>query len=148
LLALCVAKVVKASDLLILDGQLGAGKTFFVRALCRAMGLDSRIRVTSPTFALVHEIATHPRLCHADLYRLTTRRDVLALGLLERRDEGDLVIAEWGRPWLDALGGDGLVFEFACEPRVVSLRATGPRSSVMQQEMMRLQARELQRQSL
>jgi tRNA threonylcarbamoyladenosine biosynthesis protein TsaE len=136
-LAASLSKVVKSSDLVILDGQLGAGKTFFVRALCRALGLDSRIRVTSPTFALVHEIATKPRLCHADLYRLNTRRDVLGLGLCERRDEGELVIAEWGGPWLEPLGGDGLLFEFACDPREVRIRSTGSRSVAMLQELLR-----------
>lgn len=136
-LAVALSKVLKPSDLVILDGQLGAGKTFFVRALCRALGLDSRIRVTSPTFALVHEIATKPRLCHADLYRLNTRHDVLGLGLLERRDEGELVIAEWGSPWQEALGGDGLLFEFAVDPRAVCVRANGSRSAVMLQELLR-----------
>lgn len=127
-LAKSMATVIRSGDLMILDGQLGSGKTFFVRALCRALGLDERIRVTSPTFSLVHEIETRPRISHADLYRLNLRRDVLGLGLLERRDEGDLIIAEWGSPWVEELGGDGLVVSFLSEPRRVELRATGPRS--------------------
>ena len=135
-LARATAQVVRAGDLLILDGQLGSGKTFFVRALCRALGLDERIRVTSPTFALVHEIDTRPRISHADLYRLSSRRDVLGLGLLERRDEGDLVIAEWGSPWIDVLGGDGLILEFLAEPRRVELRGTGTRSTELGEQLL------------
>jgi tRNA threonylcarbamoyladenosine biosynthesis protein TsaE len=127
-LAKAMATVIRSGDLIVLDGQLGSGKTFFVRALCRALGLDERIRVTSPTFALVHEIDTRPRISHADLYRLNLRRDVLGLGLLERRDEGDLVIAEWGSPWVEELGGDALVVSFRSEPRRVEFCATGPRS--------------------
>lgn len=127
-LARVLASLVRPSDLVILDGQLGSGKTFFVRALCRALGLSERIRVTSPTFALVHEIGTVPRIAHADLYRLTSVQEVHELGLLERRDCGELVIVEWGLPYIDALGGDALVFEFQHEPRRVHARSTGPRA--------------------
>lgn len=118
----------RPSDLVILDGQLGSGKTFFVRALCRALGLSERIRVTSPTFALVHEIDTTPRIAHADLYRLTAIREVHELGLVERRDSGEIVIVEWGIPYLEALGGDALVLEFRHEPRRVLARSTGARA--------------------
>lgn len=137
-LARALAKVILPGDLLILDGQLGSGKTFFVRALCRALGLPERIRVTSPTFSLVHEIDTKPRISHADLYRLSTRRDVSGLGLLERRDEGELVIAEWGKPYVDELGGDALILEFLADPRRVRLHETGSRSSVAKSNLARL----------
>jgi tRNA threonylcarbamoyladenosine biosynthesis protein TsaE len=124
-----VARVVAPGDLVVLEGQLGSGKTFFVRALCRALGLPERIRVTSPTFSLVHEIDTKPRMSHADLYRLSSARDVISLGLLERRDAGDLVVAEWATPFIEALGGDALVIEFIAEPRGVRIRNTGPRAA-------------------
>lgn len=128
-LARCLATLLRPSDLIILDGQLGSGKTFFVRALCRAMGLPERIRVTSPTFALVHEIGTSPRIAHADLYRLTSVREVDELGLLERREAGEIVVAEWAVPYVEALGGDAMVWEFRHDPRRILARATGPRSS-------------------
>jgi tRNA threonylcarbamoyladenosine biosynthesis protein TsaE len=127
-LARAVARVVAPGDLVVLEGQLGSGKTFFVRALCRALGLPERIRVTSPTFSLVHEIDTKPRMSHADLYRLSSARDVIALGLLERRDEGDLVVAEWATPFIETLGGDALVIELLAEPRRARLQGTGPRA--------------------
>ncbi len=127
-LAARLAPLLAAGDLLILSGELGAGKTFFTRALCRNLGLSSRIRVTSPTFALVNEHATQPPMLHADLYRLEQARDVQELGLLERRDEGQLVVVEWGAPWVEHLGGDALLLEFSTVPRKVVLRSTGPRS--------------------
>ncbi len=130
-LAAKVSQIARSGDLLILDGQLGSGKTFFVRALCRALGLSERVRVTSPTFSLVHEIDVVPKISHADLYRLTTARQVSELGLFERRDEGDLVIVEWGLPYLDCLGGDALVLSFLHDPRRVVVRATGQRSRQM-----------------
>lgn len=130
-LARALAPLLQASDLVILDGQLGSGKTFFVRALTRALGLPERIRVTSPTFSLVHEIATCPPLVHADLYRLATVREVAELGLDEQRDAGAVLVVEWGLPYVEILGGDALIFEFRHEPRRIHARATGARSGAL-----------------
>jgi tRNA threonylcarbamoyladenosine biosynthesis protein TsaE len=127
-LAKRLAPLLEGSDLLILSGALGAGKTFFVRALARSLGLPEKIRVTSPTFALVSEIETSPRIAHADLYRLGSVADVLRLGLLAQRDQGDLLIVEWGEPYLEELGGDALIVTFSLGPRRAILKATGPRS--------------------
>jgi tRNA threonylcarbamoyladenosine biosynthesis protein TsaE len=110
-LAARVASVLEARDLVILSGDLGAGKTFFVRALARALGV--RERVTSPTFALVNEYAL-PRggvFAHADVYRLlgadaaTLRHELDRLGLRELRADGAIVAAEWGDDAIGALGG-------------------------------------------
>jgi len=111
----------------VLSGPLGAGKTFFVRALCRRMGLAAEERVTSPTFALVQLYETSPPLAHADLYRLSSEYEVLELGLEEMR-QSRLVVAEWAAPYVEALGGDALVIDFSVEPRRVRLSATGSRS--------------------
>ena len=75
-LAQRIAPHLVASDLVVLDGPLGSGKTFFTRALCRALGLPRSLRVPSPTFTLVHEHETRPPLSHADLYRLSTPAEV------------------------------------------------------------------------
>jgi tRNA threonylcarbamoyladenosine biosynthesis protein TsaE len=123
-----LAPSLRARDLVILDGPLGSGKTFFVRALCRALALSHAERVTSPTFTLVHEYPTEPPMAHADLYRLNGPADVRALGLDAMRDEGKLAVVEWGRPYLEELGGDAVLLEFALEPRRLAISATGPRS--------------------
>jgi tRNA threonylcarbamoyladenosine biosynthesis protein TsaE len=104
-----VARVLSPGDLVIVSGELGAGKTFLVRAIARALGVDDP--VTSPTFMLMHEYRTNlAPLIHADLYRLlgSTFRfeaELAALGLRERRDEGAVVIVEWGEDAVSALGG-------------------------------------------
>jgi tRNA threonylcarbamoyladenosine biosynthesis protein TsaE len=105
-----VARVLEPGDLAILDGGLGAGKTFLARALFRAAGAVGPI--TSPTFVLVQEYAT-PRavFVHADLYRLLggqapLEAEVARLGLYERRREGAIVVVEWGMGALAWLGGD------------------------------------------
>jgi tRNA threonylcarbamoyladenosine biosynthesis protein TsaE len=127
-LARRVAKRLSAGDLLILSGPLGSGKTFFARALCRALGLPARVPVTSPTFTLVHEFDTIPPSAHADLYRLASAADVQRLGLDAQRDEGRLLLVEWGEPYLELLGGDGLLIRFSLDPRSAELSATGERS--------------------
>lgn len=107
-LGLAIARSLMPGDLVILSGDLGAGKTFLVRAIARGLGV--RGVVTSPTFTLVRELATsRGPLVHADLYRL--RGDSLdaqtrALGLRERRGEGAFVVVEWGEDALEVLGGD------------------------------------------
>jgi tRNA threonylcarbamoyladenosine biosynthesis protein TsaE len=95
-------------DLVLLSGDLGAGKTFLARAIARGLGATEA--VTSPTFTLVREIET-PRglLLHADLYRLhgeSLDAETRRLGLRERRGEGAFLLVEWGDEALDALGGD------------------------------------------
>jgi len=102
-----LARVLEPGDLTILSGDLGAGKTFLVRAIARAMGV--RGGVPSPTFGLIHEHETdHATLVHVDLYRLRGEGlagEVARLGLRERRGEGAIVLVEWGEDAVDALGG-------------------------------------------
>jgi tRNA threonylcarbamoyladenosine biosynthesis protein TsaE len=126
-----VAPHLEAGDLLVLTGPLGSGKTFFARALCRALGLPARVRVPSPTFTLVHEHPTTPPVSHADLYRLRDENDVRGLGLDAQRDDGRVLLVEWGEPYIDALGGDALVLELSVGPRRAKLRATGARSTAV-----------------
>lgn len=126
-------------DLVILSGDLGAGKTFLARTILRALGVDARI--TSPTFALVHEYAAArgTSVLHADLYRLretaelpnraqalaTLEVEVARLGLRERRAEGAVVLVEWGEDAVSCLGGGPAI--------VVALRtvADGTRTATL-----------------
>jgi tRNA threonylcarbamoyladenosine biosynthesis protein TsaE len=141
-LAADLAPLLAGGDLLLLDGPLGAGKTFFTRALARALGLAAEARVTSPTFTLVHEYETEPKLVHADLYRLSDdERAVFELGLLPARDDGALLVVEWGLPFERLLGGDALVLKLAREPRKAALSATGARSRQLLEALARIEVR-------
>ena len=82
----------------VLRGEVGAGKTTLVKGIAVALGAAETEDVTSPTFTLVHEYkGSKVRLFHLDLYRLETERELLTLGLDEMAEEPDaLVLVEWG----------------------------------------------------
>jgi tRNA threonylcarbamoyladenosine biosynthesis protein TsaE len=87
-----------APKLIVLRGDLGAGKTTLVKGIAQFLGAAEPEDVTSPTFTLVHEYQGRTlRLYHLDLYRLETERELLTLGLDEMAAEPDaLVLVEWG----------------------------------------------------
>jgi tRNA threonylcarbamoyladenosine biosynthesis protein TsaE len=80
-------------DLLLLKGELGAGKTTFVRGLARGCG--SQALVASPTFQLVRVYPGRVQLAHVDLYRMEEKSELADLGLEDLLEEGAVVI-EWG----------------------------------------------------
>lgn len=135
LLARRTAPLLRTGDLIVLSGELGAGKTFFVRELAYARGLPTWERVTSPTFSLVHEIELSVPLFHADLYRLADPEEVVELGLDTERDRG-IVLAEWAAPFADELGGDPIVFEFFVDPRSVTVHGPAQRAQAIVQQLM------------
>jgi tRNA threonylcarbamoyladenosine biosynthesis protein TsaE len=89
-----LAGTLAPGDLVILAGDLGAGKTSLARAIIRSLAGDPALEVPSPTFALVQPYQT-PRgaVLHADLYRLGDAREVDELGLLDNPDA--IVLVEW-----------------------------------------------------
>lgn len=82
----------------ILRGEVGAGKTTLVKGIAAALGAAAEDDVTSPTFTIVHEYeGTKARLFHLDLYRLETEEQIAVLGLDEMAGYSDaLVLVEWG----------------------------------------------------
>ena len=99
-----LAGSLKPGDLILLHGELGAGKTAFVRGLARGLGIMPA-EVTSPTFTLIQEYAG-PRvtLQHVDLYRLTPA-EADDLGLDELVTSGAIVAIEWPDRWRDRPSG-------------------------------------------
>jgi len=85
-----LAAELRKGDILALAGELGAGKTQFVKGLAAGLGVEEDI--TSPTFTLVHE---HPGLTHLDLYRLERPEEVLAIGLDDYLENGGVTVIEW-----------------------------------------------------
>jgi ATPase, YjeE family len=86
-------KRLRAGDMVLLTGELGAGKTTFVRGVARGTG--SSAPVASPTFQLVRVYAGRVQLAHIDLYRIESPGELIDLGLDELLDQGAVVV-EWG----------------------------------------------------
>ncbi|MBC8309220.1 MAG: tRNA (adenosine(37)-N6)-threonylcarbamoyltransferase complex ATPase subunit type 1 TsaE [Phycisphaerales bacterium] len=83
--------------IILLEGELGAGKTCFVRGLCEGLGGDPR-QVSSPTFAIIQEytIEKGKRLIHIDAYRLSGEEELESIGWEELLQDNDAIIAiEW-----------------------------------------------------
>ncbi len=93
----------RPGDLVLLRGELGAGKTTFVRGIAR--GIGSAALVASPTFQLVRIYPGRLQLAHVDLYRLEQGDDLRDLGLDELLDAGAVVV-EWGDRINKTVGAD------------------------------------------
>jgi tRNA threonylcarbamoyl adenosine modification protein YjeE len=92
-LADAFSALISKGDVLLLEGDLGAGKSFFARALLRALVNDPQLDVPSPTFSLVQPYVFDALTClHADLYRLSDESEAEELGLF---DEDVVLIIEW-----------------------------------------------------
>lgn len=87
-----LANEVSEGTVIWLVGPLGVGKTTFARGFLKGKGFEGEVR--SPTFNLVHEYHTKPKVCHADLYRIEKPEDVWELGLDEYLQDSILLI-EW-----------------------------------------------------
>ncbi|MEM8925070.1 MAG: tRNA (adenosine(37)-N6)-threonylcarbamoyltransferase complex ATPase subunit type 1 TsaE [Actinomycetota bacterium] len=107
-LAAALAPLLSDGDLLVLTGDLGAGKTCFTQGLGVGLGVDERI--TSPTFTLVAEYEGRLRLHHLDVYRLDGPGDTGDLDLHELAEEG-VTVVEWGERIDPVLGADRLLIE-------------------------------------
>jgi tRNA threonylcarbamoyladenosine biosynthesis protein TsaE len=87
---------VQPGDLILLSGQLGAGKTVLVRGIAAGMGIDPSL-VRSPTFVLHHVYRADPKvLHHLDLYRLGPGADIRLLDIDDMLESGGVVVVEWG----------------------------------------------------
>ncbi len=93
-----LAEMLRPPMLVILRGEVGAGKTTLVKGIAAALGAAVEEDVTSPTFTLVHEYESEKvHLFHLDLYRLETEEQIAVLGLEEMLAEPNaLVLVEWG----------------------------------------------------
>lgn len=89
------AGMLAAGEVVVLCGDLGAGKTHFVKGMAAGLGVSQE--VTSPTFTLIHEYpGTKLTLFHIDLYRLEEPAEALQIGLEEYLHSDGVTVIEWG----------------------------------------------------
>ncbi len=80
----------------LLIGELGAGKTTLAKGIIQGLGAAEPDEVASPTYTLIHEFGEDPKVYHIDLYRIEHASEVVALGIDEILDRGAVVLVEWG----------------------------------------------------
>ena len=101
--ASALAQLARTGDVIILTGEMGAGKTAFAQGFADALGVDEP--VTSPTFTLVHTYDSgRVNLHHADLYRLDRMSEVADLALAELVEGDGILLVEWGDVAASMLG--------------------------------------------
>jgi len=107
-----LARELPPRGVVLLIGNLGAGKTTLAKGIVKGLGAADPDEVASPTFTLIHE---YGRVYHVDLYRLDEPREVQALGLEEIFDRDAVVLVEWGGRFPELMPGSRV--EIRIEPR-------------------------------
>ncbi len=130
-LAAAIAELTRPGDLILLAGDLGAGKTAFSQGFGAA--LDIVEPITSPTYTLVSQYTGRLELNHLDVYRLEQVEEVLDLGLNEMLDDGSVTLIEWGDTVIPALPADYLEVRLRIgegdDDRMLEIEMVGPRWS-------------------
>jgi tRNA threonylcarbamoyladenosine biosynthesis protein TsaE len=123
-----LAAFVSAGDVIVLGGDLGAGKTAFTQGLGAALGVSEPI--VSPTFTIERIYDGRVRLHHLDVYRLEHLHEALDLDLAEALDDGDVAVVEWGEAISGVLGRDYLLVRLALgsgdDDRIITFEPHGP----------------------
>ena len=101
-----LAKCLRAGAVVALYGDLGAGKTAFVRGMAR--GLDVHEPVSSPTFTIVNEYPGDPALFHFDMYRLKNAEELYGIGWEDYLDRNGVVVTEWTENVEEAIPADAV----------------------------------------
>jgi tRNA threonylcarbamoyladenosine biosynthesis protein TsaE len=126
-LASRLAAVARPGDLILLHGELGAGKTQFAKGFGAGLGVTATIN--SPSFVLMAEYMGRLPFFHLDLYRLDGAADVIDAGLHDERRAIGVTVVEWAERLGEATAAqrlDVVIDGIADEPRTIRLRATAP----------------------
>ena len=127
-LGLQFGEALKGGMVLALEGDLGCGKTVFVKGLAEGLKVPEDIYVTSPSYTLIHEYPGRLPLFHIDLYRIENAIDIDELGLFDIMDGKNVVAIEWGERIRDALPPGGMTLRFEIlnhKIRKISMKASG-----------------------
>ncbi len=125
----------KGGEVIAFLGNMGAGKTAFVRGLARGMDIDAQ--VTSPTYTIVNEYEGRLPLFHFDMYRLSGEDDLFDIGWEDYLVRGGVCAVEWSENILPALENGYIEVDIALHPdnedwRIIKIREMGAATSTLQ----------------
>lgn len=101
------------NKLVVLTGNLGSGKTFFVKEFCKLVGINS---VTSPTFALINEYNGSIKIYHFDFYRINSVNEIINIGFYDYLNDSDAIIfIEWGELFKEIIPSNHIEIIFKIE---------------------------------
>lgn len=127
-----LGRALERGDVVLLRGDLGAGKTRFAQGIAAGLGVVQP--VASPSYVLMNEYAGRVRLFHVDLYRIVDPGELEDLGLWDHAENGCLVV-EWPERGEELLPGDGIVVSIregaGPEERDIELESRGPRGDTL-----------------
>ena len=136
-LAGALAELVEPGDVLLLAGELGAGKTAFTQGLGAGLGIDEQI--TSPTFTLARHYEGRLALHHVDVYRLERFSEMQDIGVAELLDTGGVLVIEWGDAIATAMPADYLEIRLTYgdgdDDRELELHCVGGRWSARERSL-------------
>ena len=143
-LAGTIGKIIREGTVICLDGELGVGKTLFVRALARTLGVESD--VTSPTFNLMNIYEAVCPIVHFDLYRIASEEELEDIGFFEYAEATEgIVLIEWAEKFPNAMPADHLSVRIEAlndEERQFTFVAKGKKSRALLEELKRIVDRE------
>jgi tRNA threonylcarbamoyladenosine biosynthesis protein TsaE len=100
-IALEFLSVIKNGDVVVLNGELGTGKTFFIKKIAESLGVQN---ANSPTFAIVNEYDSQPKIYHFDFYRINKVNELHDIGLEDYLTDSDAItFIEWGELFSEIL---------------------------------------------
>lgn len=103
-----LARKLAAPCVILLEGELGSGKTTLAKGIVTGLGAAREEEVTSPSFTLVHEYGEAGRVYHIDLYRVETAQELSTLGLDDVFARDAIVLIEWGEKLGENVPGSAL----------------------------------------
>lgn len=130
-----IAKHAQSEDCIVLNGDLGAGKTQFAKGFAEGLGVDDD--VTSPTFNILLEyVGDELPLLHFDLYRLETPEELVDIDFFGMLESGGVVLIEWGEKFADSMPEERLEIDIRVAEdgvRDISIEGLGDRGKTLEE---------------
>lgn len=96
-----LSKILLPGDVVVINGNLGAGKTFLIKAICSLWGIED---ASSPTFAIIHEYSGSRKVVHLDFYRIKKSEELYDIGIEDYfNDDSAVIFIEWGELYPEVL---------------------------------------------